>query len=234
MGSKQEELEAIVHAARKLRPSCHYGNLVGQISGLECSYQWLQAVQKGQMSLQTDESEPACANLMDSDSTVILQQTIVNEVQNTYTNISEDETSCTEQTLQANAETLLAHELLAAANGESVSESHNSTSGILSTIEPEKGGRILLNAEGVEGCHIETENTSSLEIEPVAVQFHEKDTLQIRSKRDNLQETNSKGDLRFGVNADSNSPYSFQIVENVQKEASQKTGAIFCLKIITL
>lgn len=187
-----------------------------------------------QMSLQTDESEPACANLMDSDSTVILQQTIVNEVQNTYTNISEDETSCTEQTLQANAETLLAHELLAATNGESVSESHNSTSGILSTIEPEKGGRILLNAEGVEGCHIETENTSSLEIEPVAVQFHEKDTLQIRSKRDNLQETNSKGDLRFGVNADSNSPYSFQIVENVQKEASQKTGAIFCLKIITL
>ncbi|XP_063175652.1 ankyrin repeat domain-containing protein 31 [Chroicocephalus ridibundus] len=173
-----------------------------------------------QISLQTDESEPACANLMNSDSTDILQQTIVNEVQNIYTNISEDGTTCTEQTLQANAET----------NGESVSGSpYNSTSGVLSTIEQkapqtEKGGRILPNAEeGVEGCHMETENASSLGVEPIALQLHEKGTLHVRRKRDDLQETNSKADLNFGVNIESKSPYSFQIVENTQKETSQKT-----------
>lgn len=191
-----------------------------------------------QVSLQTDQSEPPCTNLMVSGSTDISQQTIVNEVQNIYTNISEDGSSCTEQTLQANAETLLAHELLAGTNGEGVSGSpYNSTSGVLSTIEQkapqtEKGGRILLNAEeSVEGCHIETENASILEMEPIALQLHEKDTLQIRLKREDLQETNSKADLHFGVNADSKS-YSFQIVENMQKETSQKIGAMFCLKII--
>ena len=35
------------HAARKLRPSCHYRNLVGWIPWLEWGYRWLQAVQKG-------------------------------------------------------------------------------------------------------------------------------------------------------------------------------------------
>lgn len=194
-----------------------------------------------QISLQTDESEPACANLTNSDITDILQQTIVNKVQNICINISEDGTSCTEQTHQANAETLLAHELLAATNEESVSGSpYNSTSGVLSTIEqkapqPEKGGRILLNAEeSVQGCHIETENSSSLEIEPIALQLREKGTLQIGGKREDLQETNSKTDLNFGVNVVSKSPHSFQIVENMEKETSQKTGAMFCLKIIIL
>ncbi|XP_075382862.1 ankyrin repeat domain-containing protein 31 [Mycteria americana] len=188
-----------------------------------------------QISLQTVESEPACANLMDSDSMDILQQTIVNEVQNIYTNISEDGTSCTEQARQANVETLLAHKLSAATNGESVSGSpYNSTSGVLSTIEqkdpqPEKGGRILFNAEqGVEGCHIEAENAGSLGIKPIALQLHEKDTLQIRQKREDLQETNSKADLHFRVNADSKSPYSLQIVENMQKETSQKTDEGVC------
>ncbi|KAK4816533.1 hypothetical protein QYF61_017734 [Mycteria americana] len=187
------------------------------------------------ISLQTVESEPACANLMDSDSMDILQQTIVNEVQNIYTNISEDGTSCTEQARQANVETLLAHKLSAATNGESVSGSpYNSTSGVLSTIEqkdpqPEKGGRILFNAEqGVEGCHIEAENAGSLGIKPIALQLHEKDTLQIRQKREDLQETNSKADLHFRVNADSKSPYSLQIVENMQKETSQKTDEGVC------
>ncbi|KAM6036905.1 ankyrin repeat domain-containing protein 31 [Theristicus caerulescens] len=179
---------------------------------------------------QTNESEPACANLKDSDSTNTLQQTIVNEVQNIYTSTSEDGTSCTEQALQANAEALLAHELLAATNGEGISGSpYNSTSGVLSTTEqkapqPEKGGKILLNAEeSVERCDTETENAGSLEIEPVALQLHEKDTLQIRRKREDLQETNSKADLHFGVNADSKSPCSFQIVENMQKETLWKT-----------
>ncbi|XP_010581173.1 PREDICTED: putative ankyrin repeat domain-containing protein 31 [Haliaeetus leucocephalus] len=157
-----------------------------------------------QISLQTDDSEPACANFTDSDSTDILQQIIVNEVQNIYTNVSEGGTSCTEQTLQANAETLLAHELLAATDRESVSGSpYNSTSGVLSTIkqkapQPEKGGRILLDAEeSVEGCHMETENAGSLEMEPIALQLHEKDTLQIRQKTEDFQETNSKADLHF-------------------------------------
>ncbi|KAM6033315.1 ankyrin repeat domain-containing protein 31 [Chlamydotis macqueenii] len=169
------------------------------------------------------------ANLTDSDSTDILQQAIVNEVQNIYSNISEDGTSCTEQTLEANAETLLAHELLAATNGESVSGSpYNSTSGVLSTIEqkpsqPEEGGSILLNAEeDVEGCHMETENASSLEIEPITLQLHEKDKLGIGRKRVDLQETNLKADLHVGVHTDSKSPYSFQIVENMQKETSQR------------
>ncbi|XP_040976765.1 ankyrin repeat domain-containing protein 31 [Aquila chrysaetos chrysaetos] len=183
-----------------------------------------------QISLQTGDSEPACANLRDSDSADILQQIIVNEVQNIYTSVSEGGTSCTEQTLQANAETLLAHELLAATDRESVSGSpYNSTSGVLSTVkqkapQPEKGGRILVDAEeGVEGCHMETENAGSLEMEPIALQLHEKDTLQIRRKREDFQETNSKADLHFGVNANSKSLYSFQVVENMQKETSQKT-----------
>ncbi|XP_075582548.1 ankyrin repeat domain-containing protein 31 [Pelecanus crispus] len=180
--------------------------------------------------MQTDESEPAWANLTDSNSTDTLQQAIVNEVQNISTNISEAGTSCTEHTLQANAETLLAHELLAPINGEGVSGSpYDSTRGVLRTAEQkapqtEKGGRILLNAEeSVEGCHIETENASSLEIKPIPLQLHEKNTLQIRRKREDLQETNSKADLHFGGNPDSKSPYSFQIVENMHKETSQKT-----------
>ncbi|XP_074022434.1 ankyrin repeat domain-containing protein 31 [Numenius arquata] len=178
-----------------------------------------------QISLQTDESEPVCA-----DSTDILQQIIVNEVKNIYTNTSEDGTSCTEQTLQANAESLLAHELLAATNGESVSGSpYNSTSVVQSTIEqnapqPQKGGRILLNVEeSVEGCYMETENASRLAIEPIALQLPEKGTLQITQKRDVLQETSTKADLNCHVNVDSKSPYSFQMVENMQKETSQKT-----------
>ncbi|XP_074876083.1 ankyrin repeat domain-containing protein 31 [Buteo buteo] len=183
-----------------------------------------------QISLQTDDSEPACANLTDSDSTDILQQIIVNEVQNICTNVSEGGTSCTEQTLQANAETLLAHDLLSATDKESVSGSpYNSTSGVISTIkqkapQPEKGGMILLDAEeSVEGYHMETENAGSLEIEPIALQLHEKDTLQIRQKTEDFQETNSKADLHFGVNANSKSLYSFQVVEYMQKETSQKT-----------
>jgi len=166
----------------------------------------------------------------------VLQQAIVNEVQNIYTNISEDGASCTEQTLQEKA-----HELLAATNGESVSGSpYKATRSVLSATEQkalqsEKGGRILLDAEeSVEGCHIETENVSNLEVEPTALQLHEKDKLQIRRKRDDLQETNSKADWHFGVNAGSRSPYSSQIMENVQKEISQKTGAMLCLKIIIL
>ncbi|PKU32366.1 hypothetical protein llap_17330 [Limosa lapponica baueri] len=189
-----------------------------------------------EISLQTDGSEPACA-----DSTDILQQTIVNEVKNISTDMSKDGTSCTEQTLQANAGSLVAHEVLAATNGEGVSGSpYNSTSGVQSTIEqnapqPQKGGRILLNAEeSVEGCHMETEKASSLEIEPVALQLPEKGTLQLTQKREVLQETNTKADLNFRVNVDSKSPYSFQMVENMQKETSQKTGAMFCLEIMIL
>ncbi|XP_030323322.1 ankyrin repeat domain-containing protein 31 [Calypte anna] len=180
-----------------------------------------------QISLQTNESEPVCANLTDSDSRNISQQRIVNEVQNIYTNKSEDGTSCNEHTLQENPETLLAQ---AATDGETVSRSpFNSTSGTLSTTEqkapqPENGRKILLNAEeSVEGYHLETENVASLEIEPVALQLHEKDTLPIRQKRDDLQETNSKADLSSGVNAARISPCSFQIVETVQKETTQKT-----------
>ncbi|XP_061225532.1 ankyrin repeat domain-containing protein 31 [Neopsephotus bourkii] len=185
-----------------------------------------------QISLQADESEPACANRLYSDSTDILEQTIVNEVQNIYTDISGDGTSCTEQTVQANAETLSAQECSAATNEGSVSgKPYNSTSSVLSNAEPkasqsEGGGKILFNAEeSVEGCRIETENVSSLEIEPIALQLREKDTLQIIQKRPH--ETSSKADLHFGVNADSRSPYPFQIVENMQKETSQKTDEVF-------
>lgn len=192
-----------------------------------------------QNSLQTGYSEPACTNLVDSDHTDLLQQTTVNEVQSIYTNISEDETSCIEQRPQANAETLLAHEFLSSTNRENVSGSPCSpATGVLSSTEqkapqPEKGPRILLNAEeSVAGCHMETEKATSSETESIAFQLHEKDTLQIR--REDLQETNSTADLPFGVNANDKSPYSFQIVENMQKETSQKTGAVFRLKIIIL
>ncbi|XP_074668137.1 ankyrin repeat domain-containing protein 31 [Strix aluco] len=184
-----------------------------------------------QISLRSGDSEPACANLTASNTVDILQQTIVNDMQNVYTDMSEDGTSCTEQTPQPNAETLLAHELLATTNGESVSGSpYNSTSGVLSTTEqralqPEKGGRILLKGEeSVEGCYLATEKASSLEIEPIALQLYEKDAIQIRQKKEYLQETNSKADLHFGVNADRKSPYSFQTVENMQKETFQKTA----------
>ncbi|XP_037229003.1 ankyrin repeat domain-containing protein 31 isoform X3 [Falco rusticolus] len=110
-----------------------------------------------QISLQTGESEPTCASLMDSDSMDIVQQTNVNEVQNINTNISEDGISCTEQTLQANTETQLAHELLAATNGESVSGSpYDSTSGVISTIpqeapQPEKDEGVFSGGSGTEG-----------------------------------------------------------------------------------
>nr|XP_009934728.1 PREDICTED: putative ankyrin repeat domain-containing protein 31 [Opisthocomus hoazin] len=181
-----------------------------------------------QISLQTDESEPACANLTGSDSMDVLQQAIVNEVQNIYTNISEDGASCTEQTLQEKA-----HELLAAANGESVSESpYKATRSVLSATEQkalqsEKGGRILLDAEeSVEGCHIETENVSNLEVEPTALQLHEKDKLQIRRKRDDLQETNSKADWHFGVNAGMFAGVSGTESTEKEEEGNAKTNML--------
>uniref|UniRef100_A0A8B9B8G2 Uncharacterized protein n=1 Tax=Anser brachyrhynchus TaxID=132585 RepID=A0A8B9B8G2_9AVES len=155
-----------------------------------------------QISLQTGESVPACANLTGTGSADILQQTTVNEVQNIHINILDDGTSCIEQTPQTNTEAILARELSAATSGESVSRSlSNSTGGALSTIEekapqPEKGWRILLNAEqSAEGCHTEaTENASSIEIQFTALQLHEKEAHQIKHKRQDLQETNSKSD----------------------------------------
>ncbi|XP_054033753.1 ankyrin repeat domain-containing protein 31 [Dryobates pubescens] len=183
-----------------------------------------------QIVLQTDESELPCANVVDSSSMDIPHQTVVNEVQNINANVSEGGTSCTKQMLQANAEAPLAHEVVATTNGESVfGTPYNSTSGVLNTTEekfpqPEEGGRILLNAEQrIEECHMETAYITSLESEPVVLQLHEKDTIQISQEREDLQETNLKEDLHFGFNADSNSPFSFQIVENVQKQNSQKT-----------
>ncbi|XP_035165463.1 ankyrin repeat domain-containing protein 31 [Oxyura jamaicensis] len=155
-----------------------------------------------QFSLQTDESVPARANLTGTGSADILQQTTVNEVQNIHINILDDGTSCIEQTPQTNTEAILARELSAATSEESVSRSlSNSTGGALSTIEekapqPEKGSRILLNAEGgAEGCHMEaTENASSIEIQFTALQLLEKKAHQIKHKRQDLQETNSKSD----------------------------------------
>ncbi|XP_051498854.1 ankyrin repeat domain-containing protein 31 [Apus apus] len=183
-----------------------------------------------QISLQTDETEPVCSNLTAADSMSILQQIIVDEVQNMYTNEPEDGTSCTEHTLQANPEMVLANELSAAASGENVYGSpYDSASGVLNTIEQkspqaEKGGRTLINAEAsVRECHIETENTSSLEIKSIALQLQENDTLQIRRKREDHQETSPAADVHFAGNAASKSPSSFQIVESIQEETTQKT-----------
>ncbi|XP_061331696.1 ankyrin repeat domain-containing protein 31 [Pezoporus flaviventris] len=230
--------EASDPAMRKLLKSCVAKYRINSVAGGDDPKNMLNAESvedinlHQKISLQTDESEPACANCLHSDSRDILQQTIVNEVQNIYTDISGDGTSCTEQTVQANHETLLAQECLAATNGGSVSgNSYNSTSSVLSNAElkasqSEGGGRILFNAEeSVEGCRIDTENVSTLEIEPIVLQLLEKDTLQIIQKRPH--ETSSKADLHFGVNADSRSSYSVQIVENMQKETSQKTDEVF-------
>ncbi|XP_030368277.1 ankyrin repeat domain-containing protein 31 isoform X2 [Strigops habroptila] len=234
--------EASDPAMRKLLKSYVAKYRINSVTGGDDSKNMLNAqsvedTNLHQISLQTDESEPACANLLHSDSTDILQQTIVNEVQNIYTDISGDGTSCTEQAVQANAETLLVQERLAAIHGESVfGTPYNSTSSVLNNAEqkasqPEEGGRILFNAEeSVEECRIETENVSSLEIEPIDLQLCEKDTLQIIQKRKDPHETSLTADLHFGVNADSRSPFSFQIVENMQKETFQKTDeGVFAL-----
>ncbi|XP_067171573.1 ankyrin repeat domain-containing protein 31 [Apteryx mantelli] len=199
------------------------------------SAQSLEDTNLHQISLQINESESSCANLSGSDSTDILQQTIANEMQNIYTNVSEEGTNCTEQTLQTNTETLLAHELLAATNGESVSKSPiNCISAVLSAVEqkaqqPEEGRRLLLNAEeSTEGFLTETaENASSSESGSTALQLHEKEALQIERKKQDLQETNQKADLHFGINADKKSPYSSQIMQNTEQETSQKTDALF-------
>ncbi|XP_068522716.1 ankyrin repeat domain-containing protein 31 [Anas acuta] len=153
-----------------------------------------------QISLQTDESVLAGAKLTGTGSADILQQTTVNEVQNIHIDILDDGTSCTEQTPQTNTEAILACELSAATSGESVSRSlSNSTGGALSTIEekapqPEKGWRILLNAEeGAGGCPTEaTENANSIEIHFTALQLHENEAHQIKHKSQELQEANSK------------------------------------------
>ncbi|XP_064357040.1 ankyrin repeat domain-containing protein 31-like [Dromaius novaehollandiae] len=198
----------------------------GEALSLKISLPLLQEI-----SLQINESESACANLTDSDSTDILQQTIANEVQNIYTNISEEGTNCTEQTLQTNTETLLADELLAATSGESVSKSSvNCSSGMPSTIEQkaeqlEEGRRVLLNAEeSAEGFLTETaENASNSEMGSTALKPHEKEALRIQRKRQDLQETNRKADLHFSINADKKFPYPSQIMQNTEQETSQKT-----------
>uniref|UniRef100_A0A8C3BQ84 Ankyrin repeat domain-containing protein 31 n=1 Tax=Cairina moschata TaxID=8855 RepID=A0A8C3BQ84_CAIMO len=153
-----------------------------------------------QISLQTDESVPAGAKLTGTESADILQQTTVNEVQNIHIDILDNGASCIEQTPQMNTEAILARELSAATSGESVSRSlSNSTGGALSTIEekapqPEKGWRILLNAEeGAGGCPTEaTENGTSMEIHFTALQLHENEAHQIKHKSQELQEANSK------------------------------------------
>ncbi|XP_032061507.1 ankyrin repeat domain-containing protein 31-like, partial [Aythya fuligula] len=172
------------------------------------------------ISLQTDESVLAGAKLTGTGRADILQQTTVNEVQNIHIDILDDGTSCIEQTPQTNTEAIVARELSAATSGESVSRSlSNSTGGALSTIEekaprPEKGWRILLNAEeGAGGCPTEaTENASSIEIHFTALQLHENEAHQIKRKSQELQEANSKSGLHFSIKTDKKAPYSFQTV----------------------
>lgn len=173
-----------------------------------------------QISLQTDESVLAGAKLTGTGSADILQQTTVNEVQNIHIDILDNGASCIEQTPQMNTEAILARELSAATSGESVSRSlSNSTGGALSTIEekapqPEKGWRILLNAEeGAGGCPTEaTENGTSMEIHFTALQLHENEAHQIKHKSQELQEANSKSGLHFIIKTDKKAPYSFQTV----------------------
>ncbi|XP_021235814.1 putative ankyrin repeat domain-containing protein 31 [Numida meleagris] len=155
-----------------------------------------------QVSLQTDESELVCANLTDSGRADILQQTIENEMQNTYTNILEDGTSCTEGTLKINTETLLVHELLATTSEASSSgRPSNSTDDVLNTNEQkvphlETGGGILLNAEkSTERCHMkETKDVHSLENLFRDLQLRDKKIHQVKRKRQDLRDTNSKSD----------------------------------------
>ncbi|XP_042681729.1 ankyrin repeat domain-containing protein 31 [Centrocercus urophasianus] len=155
-----------------------------------------------QGSLQVNESELACANLPDSGRADIMQQTIQNEVQNTYTNILDDGISCMECTLKVNTETLLVRELLATASEVSSSGSpSNSTDGVLNNneqkaLQPETRVGILLNAEQSTGrCHMkETKDAHSSEILFRALQLHDKKICQIKRKRQDLKDTNSKPD----------------------------------------
>ncbi|KAM9167371.1 ankyrin repeat domain-containing protein 31 [Mergus octosetaceus] len=181
-----------------------------------------------QISLQTDESVPARVKLTGTGNADILQQTTVNEVQNIHIDILDYGTSCIEQTPQTNTEAILARELSAATSGESVSRSlSNSTGGALSTIEekapqPEKGWRILLNAEeGAGGCPTEaTENASSIEIHFTALQLHENEAHQIKHKSQELQENNSKsGEGGFaGING---------IEDTEENEEGNRTSNVF-------
>ncbi|XP_031413123.1 BCL-6 corepressor [Meleagris gallopavo] len=152
--------------------------------------------------LQIDESELACANLTDSGRADVMQQTIENEVQNTYANILDDGTSCMECTLKVNTETLLERELLATTSEVSSSGSpSNSTDGVLNNseqkaLQPETRVEILLNTEQSTGtCHMkETKDAHSSEILFRALQFHDKKICQIKWKRQDLKDTNSKSD----------------------------------------
>uniref|UniRef100_A0A669QGM9 Uncharacterized protein n=1 Tax=Phasianus colchicus TaxID=9054 RepID=A0A669QGM9_PHACC len=149
-----------------------------------------------QGSLQIDESELACANLTDSGSTDIMQQTIENEVQ------MDDGTSCMECILKVNTETLLVHELFATSSEVSSSRSpSNSIDDVLNNneqkaLQPETRVDILLNAEQCTGrCHMkEAKDAHSLEILFRALQLHDKKVYQIKRKRQDLKDTNSKSD----------------------------------------
>ncbi|XP_040512013.1 ankyrin repeat domain-containing protein 31 isoform X5 [Gallus gallus] len=155
-----------------------------------------------QGSLGASESELACANLTDSGRADILQQTVENEMQSTYTNILDDRASCMECTLKINTETLLVSELLATTGKVSSSGSpSNSTDDVLNANEqkvpqPETRGGILLSAEESTGkCHTkETKDAHSLEILFRALQLRDKKIHQIKRKRQDIKDTNSKSD----------------------------------------
>lgn len=189
--------------------------------------------------LQVNEAELACTNLPDSGRADIMQQTIQNEVQNTYTNILDDGISCMECTLKVNTETLLMRELLTTASEVSSSGSpSNSTDGVLNNneqkaLQPETRVGILLNAEQSTGrCHMkETKDAHSSEI--LFRALHDKKICQIKRKRQDLKDTNSKSGLYFSIYTEK-SPYSFQKVQNTWKETTQEKSAIFYFKIVIL
>lgn len=171
-----------------------------------------------------------------------MQQTIENEVQNTYANILDDGTSCMECTLKVNTETLLERELLATTSEVSSSGSpSNSTDGVLNNseqkaLQPETRVEILLNTEQSTGtCHMkETKDAHSSEILFRALQFHDKKICQIKWKRQDLKDTNSKSGLYFSIYTEKKSPYSFQKVQNTWKETTQETSAIFYFETVIL
>ncbi|XP_015704291.1 ankyrin repeat domain-containing protein 31 isoform X3 [Coturnix japonica] len=168
--------------------------------GYEQVTQLHDAVKEGHYKghLQTDESELACANPTDLGRADILQQTIENEVQNTYISILDDRTSSTECTLKINT----VRELLATTVEVSSSGSpSNSTCSVLNISEqkaprPEIRGGILLNAEeSTGGCHMEeTKDAHSLEMLFRALELHDNKIHQIKQKRRDRKGTNSKSD----------------------------------------
>ncbi|XP_019373789.1 PREDICTED: putative ankyrin repeat domain-containing protein 31 [Gavialis gangeticus] len=177
----------------------------------------------------TPFSAQKAVNLPESDCAFLSEQYSVNEKQKIYKHLSQDINNCIGQTLQRNTETLSVHESLEPTNGGSVFEMpDNYSNGMPSHFAhqiDEEMGMVLGSKINAERCYREkTGVVNNSESNPsIALQLNEKVVMQLKRKRQDLQEINQDTDLCSTSSMDKNSLHPCELTQETQQDISQKS-----------